>query len=138
MGDSPGGPDGGALDAHRARVLEEVRALYNDGSLYGELSQLKHALQSARQAEMAGAPGSVVVGALLHDVGWKLAGIASERSGGAGAGLVTGADGRPPAGSIAERMGILEFCGNAGGGAEELRAQHDVVGSVWARMMGAS
>ena len=38
--------------------------------------------------------------------------------------------------SIAANLGILKFCGTGGGGGEQLRAQHDVIGAAWLRMMG--
>lgn len=131
-----------AMEEHRARVIGAIRTMYDDGSSYGELSQMVHALQTAKQAEMAGAPEAIVVGALLHDVGWKLCGLASERT--CGADIISSVDEPPPGDSIAAEMGILEFCGSTHETAdaaaemkpEQLRAQHDVVGSVWARMQG--
>ena len=133
-----------ALEAHRAAVLEAIKTMYNDNSAYGHLSQLIHALQSARQAEMSGAPEAIVVGALLHDIGWKLCALDAERTEpNGGAGLVTSVDAPPPRDSIAAKMGILRFCGSDTGNnansdmpPEQLRAMHDVVGSVWARMNG--
>ena len=138
------------MDAHRDTVVKDIIEMYNDGSTYGLLSQLTHALQSARQAEMAGAPKEIIVGVLLHDIGWKLSGILSERSAPAdnsktsscslheqqGKGLMSSADVAPPKESVAQKLGILEFCGNENGTQEQLRAQHDVIGAVWARMMG--
>jgi len=53
-------------------VLEEIEALYarHGGESYGEgVTQLEHALQTAALAEAAGADDSLVIAALLHDVG---------------------------------------------------------------------
>jgi len=52
--------------------LEDLTALYAErgGSLYGEaVTQIQHALQCACLAEADGAPASLIVAALLHDVG---------------------------------------------------------------------
>ena len=51
-----------ATDAHRDAVMASLREWYGDGGMYGTLTQLDHALQCARQAEMAGAPDEVVIG----------------------------------------------------------------------------
>lgn len=61
------------MEEHKDEVLASIRKFYEDGSSYGSLSQRLHGLQAARQAVLAGAPKEVVVGALLHDIGWKLA-----------------------------------------------------------------
>jgi phosphonate degradation associated HDIG domain protein len=55
--------------------LEALFGLYADrgGALYGEaVSQTQHALQCACLAEADGAPASLIVAALLHDVGHLL------------------------------------------------------------------
>lgn len=62
-----------ATAEHKASVWSELCDFYDDGSSYGTLSQRTHGLQAAKQAAMAGAPKEVIVGALLHDIGWKLA-----------------------------------------------------------------
>jgi hypothetical protein len=62
-----------ATAEHKASVWSELCDFYDDGSSYGTLSQRIHGLQAAKQAAMAGAPKEVIVGALLHDIGWKLA-----------------------------------------------------------------
>ena len=52
--------------------LEALERLYADhaGAAYGEgVSQLEHALQCAVLAEAEGAPPSLIVASLLHDVG---------------------------------------------------------------------
>lgn len=58
--------------------LADLQALYaqqGDQQYGGEaVSQLEHALQSAWFAEQDGAPDSLVIAALLHDVGHLLAG----------------------------------------------------------------
>jgi len=58
-----------------ARSLDEVLALFErwgEQHYDEELSQLDHALQAAALAQVAGAPASLVVAALLHDVGHLL------------------------------------------------------------------
>ena len=54
-------------------VRDEVRAIYEGRAnrKYGltAVTQLQHALQSAALAEQAGEPPSMIVAALLHDVG---------------------------------------------------------------------
>jgi len=54
-------------------VLDEVLRLYGrrgDGAYFGErVSMTEHGLQAAHFARLAGAPPSLVVAALLHDVG---------------------------------------------------------------------
>jgi [1-hydroxy-2-(trimethylamino)ethyl]phosphonate dioxygenase len=54
-------------------VLEEILGLYGkrgDGAYFGEsVSMTEHGLQAAHFARQAGAPSSLIVAALLHDVG---------------------------------------------------------------------
>jgi phosphonate degradation associated HDIG domain protein len=54
-------------------IVEEIERLYAaraQGNYFGEaITQLEHGLQTAYFAEQAGAPDTVVVAALLHDVG---------------------------------------------------------------------
>src|SRR5579863_8621731 len=54
-------------------VLEEILQLYwkrGDGAYFGEsVSMTEHGLQAAHFAHAAGAPSSLIVAALLHDVG---------------------------------------------------------------------
>lgn len=57
---------------HRLHSLEEIERLYAErgGRLYGEgVSQTEHALQCAVLAEADGAAPSLILAALLHDVG---------------------------------------------------------------------
>ena len=63
---------------------------------------------------------AVVVGALLHDVGWKLSGVEGR------------VDSRPDAASLAARLGILETTT----GDAEARARHDAVGAAYLRRAG--
>jgi phosphonate degradation associated HDIG domain protein len=50
-----------------------------DEAYFGEpVSQKEHALQAASQAEQEGAPDSLVVAALLHDIGHLLHGLPEE------------------------------------------------------------
>ena len=56
-------------------ALEDIRALFDSkGALvYGEaVNQLQHALQCGALAEAEGAPASLVVAAVLHDIGHML------------------------------------------------------------------
>jgi [1-hydroxy-2-(trimethylamino)ethyl]phosphonate dioxygenase len=54
-------------------VLDEILRLYGkrgDGAYFGEsVSMTEHGLQAAHFAQTAGAPSSLIVAALLHDVG---------------------------------------------------------------------
>ncbi len=60
-------------------IVDQIFALFErNGSeaYFGEpVSQAEHALQTARQAEVEDAPDSLVVAALLHDVGHLLHGL---------------------------------------------------------------
>jgi [1-hydroxy-2-(trimethylamino)ethyl]phosphonate dioxygenase len=50
-----------------------------DEAYFGEpVSQKEHALQAAHQAEQEGAPDSLIVAALLHDIGHLLHGLPEE------------------------------------------------------------
>jgi len=65
-------------------TLEDITRLYADQGRnhYGEgVSQIEHALQCASLAQAAGEPDSLVVAALLHDIGHLLT---DEAAGGAG------------------------------------------------------
>lgn len=136
-------------------VFDELVALYDDGSTYGGLSQAAHAEQAAFQAVNAGADDATVVAALLHDVGWKLSGSAPEglaeadattsSAAGAGAGAQSSVDARdndvadasaPSVHCFAAQLGILATCGAEGASAEQVRAQHDVIGACFLRMRG--
>ena len=123
------------LVAHRASVVAEIRSWYADGSLYGELTQQDHALQAAHQAATAGYPETVVVAALLHDVGWKLSRVDPSAEQRAEKGETAAV--RPPdQGSVAEQLGILTVTGIPGASGAQIRAQHDVIGGCWLRMQG--
>ena len=123
------------LVAHRSSVVAELRSWYDDGSLYGELTQQDHALQAAHQAATAGYPETVVVAALLHDVGWKLSRDDPSAEQRAEKGE-TAAVRRPDENSVAEKLGILTVTGIPGASGAQLRAQHDVIGGCWLRMTG--
>jgi gamma-butyrobetaine dioxygenase len=60
----------------RAGVADHILGVLHDGgaaAYFGEpVTQLQHALQTAALAEGAGAPGALVVAALLHDIGHLL------------------------------------------------------------------
>ena len=112
-----------ASDFEPDETLVNLTRWYADESFYGaddQITQLAHALQAARQAELAGAPEAVVVGALLHDVGWKLAGVDGR------------VDTAPGETSMAAQLGILS---TTTGGAEA-RARHDAVGAAYLRRAG--
>jgi phosphonate degradation associated HDIG domain protein len=59
------------------KVAEEILAIYaarGAGAYFGErVSMTEHALQTAYFAQQAGAPESLIVAALLHDIGHLLA-----------------------------------------------------------------
>jgi phosphonate degradation associated HDIG domain protein len=60
------------------RIADAIRTLFETqgrAAYHGEaVSQAEHALQSAQLAEAEGAPDSLVVAALLHDVGHLISG----------------------------------------------------------------
>jgi predicted HD phosphohydrolase len=105
------------------------------------------------QAALAGASQRVVVAALLHDVGWKLARAdpTAEAAMTSGAAAAVSEE-APEADCLAAKLGILSHCGifrkddgdgngndeakSAAPGEEQLRAQHDVIGGCWLRMRG--
>ncbi len=103
------------------------------------------------QAALAGASQRVVVAALLHDVGWKLARAdpTAEAAMTSGAAAAVSEE-APEADCLAAKLGILSHCGIFGGDGgeagegeaksaaseEQLRAQHDVIGGCWLRMRG--
>jgi phosphonate degradation associated HDIG domain protein len=62
-----------AVDAAVDRLLAPLRSRGGSGYLGEPVTQLEHALQSARLAAAEGGPDALVVAALLHDVGWLLA-----------------------------------------------------------------
>ena len=133
-----------SLADHRTEVYKKLEVLYDDGSQYDGLSQYAHACQAAWQADEAGADDATVVAALLHDVGWKLAGAEPlQIDNAAGADkrrkhVEAGADACDAMeGSLAARLGILSTCAVAGGAsAEQQRAQHDLIGATFLRMCG--
>lgn len=131
------------LDAHRDAVYKKLLEWYSDDSGYGVVNQRDHALQTALLAERSGAPDSVVVGALLHDIGWKLVEAApGETAMELNEGAPAVSDAPPNANSIAAKMGILSLCGGGSSSdpnnisEEQQRAQHDVIGSTFIRMTG--
>lgn len=123
-----------ALD-HQDGVIEQLRVLYRDGGMYELISQMDHALQCAKLASDSGADQLTIVAALLHDVGWMLS-----------ARKTTAKDGVVKDGSealafdkdcLSQKLGILAECKVAEGATpEQLRAQHDIVGGMYLRMMG--
>ena len=98
------------------------------------MSQLDHACQAALQARKAGYPDPVMVGALLHDIGWKLATADPRMSCGEMSEVY---EQTPSDASVAARLGILAVIGaDHGMAAGQQRAQHDVIGATFLRMHG--
>ena len=126
------------LEAHREQVWQEIATYYADNSLYSNLTQRDHALQCAHQAAEAGASPEVIVGSLLHDIGWKLAkeNPAEEAAMTADAAASVSIS-APDEECVAAKLGILHHCAIGDGAkADQLRAQHDVIGACWLRMRG--
>ena len=113
-----------ALEMTVEETVSKLTEFYLDGSAYGAdpISQLNHGLQTAFQAQKVYGYSDerVIVGALLHDIGWKLCGYAAD-----------GVDAAPPSESVAASLGILTFTSS-----EEQRARHDVIGGAYLRMAG--
>eukprot|EP00042_Codosiga_hollandica_P041031 m.362250 g.362250 ORF g.362250 m.362250 type:complete len:235 (+) comp56013_c1_seq32:323-1027(+) len=110
-------------------TVDCILQMYADDSMYAELTQTDHALQCALLAEEAGADTETIVAALLHDIGWKLAGEVDED--------FSGDDmHHRSSDSLAARLGILVHCGTPDANAEQQRAQHDVIGATYLRMLG--
>jgi len=63
-------------------VVDEIFRMFSsrgDEAYFGEpVSQTEHALQAAHQAEQEGAPQTLVVAALLHDIGHLLHGMGED------------------------------------------------------------
>ncbi len=131
-----------SLEAHRNDLIKKFNEWYSDGSSYGALSQRLHGLQAAHQATLAGAPKEIVVGALLHDIGWKLSREKPSDESHSEDGLMPGGvdsiiHRAPEKDCIAEQLGILAHCEiPEGAGVEQQRAQHDVIGGTYLRMNG--
>lgn len=66
-------------DKNGVSVLDQIQALYESPAgnrRYDEaVTQREHALQCAQLAEQAGAPASLIIAALLHDIGHLLANL---------------------------------------------------------------
>lgn len=114
-------------------VVAEVRALYADTTTQyagGSLTELSHSLQAARAAEREGKPDAVVVAALLHDVGWKLA---RRRAAYGGAEPIDVTVARPPSlDCIAADLGIRRAIRARDGE----RPAHEDMGAAWLRLRG--
>ena len=139
--DGPGAPAAPGLApelvAHREKTVALIAEWYKADSEYGTdgVSQLDHACQAALQARKAGYPDPVMVGALLHDIGWKLATADPRMSCGEMSEVY---EQTPDAeNSVAARLGILAVIGaDHGMAAGQQRAQHDVIGATFLRMHG--
>eukprot|EP01013_Petalomonas_cantuscygni_P043193 TRINITY_DN7968_c0_g1_i1.p1 TRINITY_DN7968_c0_g1~~TRINITY_DN7968_c0_g1_i1.p1 ORF type:complete len:333 (-),score=40.34 TRINITY_DN7968_c0_g1_i1:127-1125(-) len=152
MSSAPPKPD---TVCHVDNVVRSLYDMYTDLSSYdAALTQTDHALQAACQAVQHGYGPYTIVAALLHDIGWKLAGDAPQiddlppdvlrrehpewaavldrRD---ASGCSADNDDAPPT-SVAERLGILSHCGAVGASGAQQRAQHDVIGATWLRMHG--
>lgn len=121
--------------------------MYHDGTTYGGLSQIDHALQAASLARESGADEPTICAALLHDVGWKLAeatpfkadarALKKQKTTTEDGGNDTCDAFTPTKHCLAEKMGILTTCGTSvDASAEKRRAQHDVIGGTYLRMVG--
>ena len=105
------------LSEHRKAVVAQLHEWYSDGALNPELdgnSHLSHSLQCARQAQLAGATEPIIVGALLHDIGWQLA---------------------------TTQPDFLSYCAIPDDLPADVKKmciwkQHDVIGGTWLRMQG--
>ena len=103
------------LQEHRKAVVAQLHAWYSDGALQPDgNSHLSHSLQCARQAQLAGATEPIIVGALLHDIGWQLA---------------------------TAQPGFLSYCAIPDDLPADVKQmcvwkQHDVIGGQWLRMQG--
>lgn len=148
----------------RCEIFEDIARMYRDGTSYGGLSQLDHALQAAYSAsKRPDGDDALIVAALLHDIGWKLAGaspfvIDATAAATAEASKSAIDDIKPsvlppnddletadvcngdPKHSLAAKLGILAVCVPEEGrdvcSEEQQRAQHDVIGATYLRMRG--
>jgi len=130
------------LRKSRMEIWKDLSEMYADSSSYGGLSQLDHALQAAYSARQSGASTEAIVAALLHDVGWKLSNTAPFKIDDRAKKKQklddndTSGDCVPTKGSLAETLGILTVCSAESGDREAQRAQHDVIGATYVRMLG--
>lgn len=116
-----------------------ARDLQSDDAFIFFQNRLLTLCQNTTVAKLAGAKAAVIVGGLLHDVGWKLVSEDPSVRGAASSNIESarGQWARPPeSNSVAEKLGILRFCGVETADSEQMRAQHDVIGAMWLRMMG--
>ncbi|HEY2481806.1 MAG TPA: metal-dependent phosphohydrolase [Caulobacteraceae bacterium] len=100
----------------RLSSLEEIRRLYDErgGRTYGEgVTQIEHALQCASLAQAEGAAPSLIVAALLHDLGHLFEdgeGVAADaRHEAAGAGALAGLFGEAVRGPIALHVAAKRY-----------------------------
>ena len=103
------------LQEHRKAVVAQLHAWYSDGALQPDgNSHLSHSLLCARQAQLAGATEPIIVGALLHDIGWQLATAQPQ---------------------------FLSYCAIPEDLPADVKQmcvwkQHDIIGGTWLRMQG--
>jgi len=91
---------------------------------------MEHACQAAKRAVDSGSSEDLIVAALLHDIGWKLAmGASVDSDLPSNSNLLSNE-------SLAAQLGILSVCNVGGASLEQQRAQHDVVGATFLRMQG--
>lgn len=120
--------------ANKQTIVDKLFDFYNSDSQYGVetlVTQREHACQAAARALQSGADEDLIVAALLHDIGWKLAQSAPvDQEIGEGTKLVSEE-------SLASQLGILAVCDvNTNSSLEQQRAQHDVIGATFLRMLG--
>eukprot|EP00047_Mylnosiga_fluctuans_P014430 m.38376 g.38376 ORF g.38376 m.38376 type:complete len:172 (+) comp5500_c0_seq2:473-988(+) len=74
-----------ATQAEKEAVVQEILDFFQKDGQYGVetcVTQMEHACQAAKKAVDAGSSEDLIIAALLHDIGWKLAMAASvDRSG---------------------------------------------------------
>jgi len=122
-----------ATNEQRSTIVDQILHFFEKDGQYGVealVTQMEHACQAAKRAVDAGASESLIVAALLHDIGWKLAMSASVDSDLPCNSTLLSND------SLAAQLGILSVCNVGGASLEQQRAQHDVVGATFLRMQG--
>eukprot|EP00047_Mylnosiga_fluctuans_P014431 m.38385 g.38385 ORF g.38385 m.38385 type:complete len:243 (+) comp5500_c0_seq3:473-1201(+) len=122
-----------ATQAEKEAVVQEILDFFQKDGQYGVetcVTQMEHACQAAKKAVDAGSSEDLIIAALLHDIGWKLAMAASVDSDVPNGSTLVSEE------SLAQRLGILTVCNVGGASLEQQRAQHDVVGAAFLRMRG--
>eukprot|EP00048_Salpingoeca_helianthica_P012716 m.186694 g.186694 ORF g.186694 m.186694 type:complete len:285 (+) comp15412_c0_seq5:273-1127(+) len=122
------------MASDKEAIVETVLQFYELDSQYGVealVTQMQHACQAAKKAVDSGADEDLIVAALLHDIGWKLAQSAPVDQD------VTTGQSCVSEESLASKLGILTVCEvSEQSTLEQQRAQHDVIGATYLRMLG--